>query len=128
MNLATSAEEGGIGMMTCGVQNIGNGRGNGGRLFAGRRETVESLNMETIAVQLVAITVATNQEYYCFHAPDLGTLRKIADAVRWQSSIGEIPVENGCDAESVQWSPRDQINRQINPDGSPVFPAHCGAW
>jgi hypothetical protein len=90
-NSATATAEGGVGMMTCGVQNMRNGPGDGGRLFACVRETAESLEMETIAVQLVAITVATNQEYYCFHAPDLGTLRKIADDVRRSRSIWEIP-------------------------------------
>ena len=45
--------------------NMRNGRGGAGCLFAGRRETVESVKIEVIAFKLVAITVATNQEHYC---------------------------------------------------------------
>jgi len=49
-------------MMTCGVQNMRYGRGNGGRLFECRGETVGNVNMEPIAAKTVAITVAANQE------------------------------------------------------------------
>jgi hypothetical protein len=56
---------GGIGMMTCGVQNMRYGRGNGGRLFECRGETVGNVKMEPIAAKIVGIAVAANQENCC---------------------------------------------------------------
>jgi hypothetical protein len=67
-------------MMTHSVRNMPNGQGDGGGLFVGRLETVESVKMETRAGQIVAIMVTTNQEQGCstlqslvFYAKSLAT-------------------------------------------------------
>jgi len=43
MNSAAPTADGGIGMMTCSVQNMRNDRGNGAGLFVGRRVRVRSV-------------------------------------------------------------------------------------
>jgi hypothetical protein len=82
--------DGGIGVTTGSVKSLRKVRGDGGSLFAGRRNTAESVKMGAIAVPLIAFAVAMNQEFL-FHAPDLGRLRKIARDVRRRSFIWEIP-------------------------------------
>jgi hypothetical protein len=54
MDSALSTADGGIGMTAGSVQNMRNGLGDARRVFAGRRETVGSINIKGIAVPVVA--------------------------------------------------------------------------
>ena len=78
---ATSAADGGIGMMTCGVQNMQNGRGDGGSLFAGRRKTVQGVKMKTKAVQIFGIAKVTSQENGC------STLQASVSYAKWPTTF-----------------------------------------
>jgi Transposase DDE domain group 1 len=88
-NPATSADfgersrtaDGGIRMMTCGVNNMRNGRGKWGRLFECRGETVGNVKMEPIAAKIVAITVARTKKLFVKN-PYTATLCKMADDIR----------------------------------------------
>lgn len=77
-------------MMTYSAQNMRKGWGDSAGLFVGRRETVESVTMETMALQIVAITVTTNQEHGCSALQTSVSYAKIAGDVRRRSFIWEI--------------------------------------
>jgi hypothetical protein len=51
--------------MTCSVQNMRNGRGNGAGLFVGRRVRVRSVNLAKMAFQISMIETPANQENRC---------------------------------------------------------------
>jgi hypothetical protein len=51
--------------MTCGMQNVRNGRGDGAGLFVGRRVRVRIVKLVKMAFQISTIATAANQENRC---------------------------------------------------------------
>jgi hypothetical protein len=79
-------------MMTACAQNLRNERGEGGGVFAVRRETGRSVKNGEDGCPNLRDCDGRKPRKFLFYTPDLGILRKMADGVRRRSFIWEIPV------------------------------------